>query len=117
MSGSVTVGIYANLLSTANSICTSTTDCSNITAGGATSTALAVDAAGTSGTGAVTGTSATLTSAVELQKISPMAGTLTVSLGASNPVAANVLAGASSLEVGDFSSQRTTPTTLSRSSR
>jgi hypothetical protein len=31
-----------------------------------------------------------------------MAGSLTVSLGASNPVAANVIAGASSLEVGDF---------------
>jgi hypothetical protein len=85
-SGSVTVGIYANILSTAG--------------GGPYS--LAVDAAGTSGTGAVTGTSANLADGVILQGITPASGSLTVSLGASNPVAANVIAGSSSLEVGDF---------------
>ena len=88
MSGSVTVGIYANLLSTAASV--------------TGSTALAVSSAGTSGTGAVTGTSASLTKTVMLQSISAASGTLTVSVGASNPVAANVIAGASSLQVGDF---------------
>jgi len=88
-SGSQTIGIYANVLSSA----TSSTTYSPLTS---------VSATATSGTGASTGTTASFGSDVTLQNITFGAGSLAVSLGASNPVAANVIAGASSLEAGDF---------------
>ncbi len=92
-SGTVTIGVYGNVLSNA---------------GTATySPLLAVDAVGTSGTGAVTGISASVGTAaaqnVMLQNISTGSGTLVAARGASSPAAANVVAGASALQVGDFS--------------
>ena len=63
----------------------------------------AVDYTATNATGATTGTTATIgTANVPLQIITVGSGSLSVALGASNPVAANVVAGSSNLEVGDY---------------
>ncbi len=85
-SDSVTVGVYANILSTAT--------------GGPYQ--LAVDAANTSGTGTINNDTETLASTVQLQAITPGSPSLPATLGASNPVAANVVAGSSNLEVADY---------------
>lgn len=92
-SGTKTIGIYGNILSNA---------------GSATYNPLfAVDAVGTSGTGAVTGNSAsigtTAAANVYLQQIITGTGSLVGALGASSPVASNVVAGASSLQIADYS--------------
>ncbi len=85
MSSTKTIDIYGNILSSAGN-----------------GTIIASIGTGTTGTGDLTGTSATLGSSVDLQSISLGAGTLSVSRGAGDPVSNNVLAGASSVMVGEF---------------
>ncbi|MHB1163314.1 MAG: peptidoglycan-binding protein [Minisyncoccota bacterium] len=57
---------------------------------------------GTTGTGASTGISASVGSAVTLQTITVGTASLSVTRGAGDPVSNNVLAGASSVNVGEF---------------
>jgi len=84
-----TIDVYGNLLTTASS---------NIVATLTTST---------SGTGSVTSTNSSLAQSVGLQSIMVGTGTLNIARAAGNPVNANVIAGASQVEVGayTFSSQ------------
>ena len=85
MSSTKTIDVYGNVLSSANN-----------------GTIIASIGTGTTGTGDLTGTSASISGAVALQSISIGAGTLSVSRGAGDPVSNNVLAGASSVMVGEF---------------
>ena len=84
-SSTKTIDIYGNVLSSAN--------VGTITA--------SVDST-TAGTGDTTGTSASVASNVTLQTITIGTGSLTVTTGAGDPVSNNVLAGASSVNVGQF---------------
>ncbi len=84
VSSTKTIDIYGNILSGAN-----------------TGTIVASVDSTTSGTGAVTGTSAS-PSTTGLQTISLGTGALTVTVGAGDPVSNNVLAGASMVKVGSF---------------
>ncbi|MHB8710380.1 MAG: peptidoglycan-binding protein [Minisyncoccota bacterium] len=84
LSSTKTIDIYGNILSGAN-----------------TGTIVASVDAATSGTGAVTGIS-TSPSTTALQTITLGTGSLTVTRGAGDPVSNNVLAGASSVKVGQF---------------
>ena len=62
-----------------------------------------VDHTATNATGATTGTTATIgTSNVQLQNITVNTGSLTVALGASDPVAANVVGRLNNVEVADY---------------
>jgi hypothetical protein len=61
-----------------------------------------VDKDATNATGQTTGTTAQLGADVQLQKITVGSGQLNVALGAGNPVAANVVAGASNIQVADY---------------
>lgn len=79
------IDVYANVLSGVN-------------AGGIIVTV----GTGTTGTGSVTGTSATVASTATLQTVTVGSGTLTATRGAGDPVSNNVLAGASSVQVGQF---------------
>lgn len=83
-SSSKTIGIYADILSGAN-----------------VGTLQATITTATAGTGITTGISATAASTA-LQTITLGAGTLTAARGAGDPVSNNVLAGASSVMVGQF---------------
>ncbi len=83
-SGSKTIDIYGNILSGAN----------------VGSIQASVDT-GTTGVGAVTGISASA-ALTALQTITVGSGTLTITRGAGDPVSNNVLAGASSVMVGQF---------------
>ncbi len=85
-SQSVTVDVYANVLSNA-------TNGDQITA--------EVDTT-TTGSGDVTGTQATIGSAVSLQTMTVGAGSLTVTTGANNPVSTNYVAGSTMDPVGEF---------------
>ncbi len=83
-SSSVVVDVYANVLSNAN-----------------VGTITATIDTGTNGVGHVTGIS-TSANASALQTITVGSGSLTVTTGGSDPVSSNVLAGASSVRVGQF---------------
>ncbi len=80
-----TIDIYANILSGANA--------GSIQASVGT---------GTTGSGDLTNISTSVGTAVALQTISLGSGTLTVTRGAGDPVSNNILAGASSVNVGEF---------------
>jgi hypothetical protein len=84
-SSAKTIDIYGNILSSAND-------------GSITMTI----GTGTTGTGDMTGTSASVGGTVTLQTITLGAGTLAVTRGAGDPVSNNVLAGASQVQVGEF---------------
>ncbi len=84
-SGTKTVDIYGDVLTTATS----------------TATIKATLTTSTTGTGAVTSTSASI-SLTGLQTITVGSGLLTMAVGASAPVNSNVVAGASQVQVGDF---------------
>lgn len=83
-SSTKTIDIYANVLSAAN-----------------LGTLQATITTGTTGTGDITGTSASAASTA-LQTITIGSGTLTLTRGAGDPTSTNVLAGASSVKVGQF---------------
>ncbi len=85
VSSTKTFGVYANVLS-----------------GAADGTIQATVDTGTSGTGDTTHNSTSVGTSVGLQNISLGAGTLTVTRGAGDPVSNNVLAGASAVNVGEF---------------
>ena len=85
VSSSKTVDIYANVLSGAN-----------------VGTIVTYVDTGTTGTGDTTGQSASVSSETTLQTITIGSGTLSVSKGAGDPVSNNVIAGASSVNVGEF---------------
>ena len=82
MSSTKTIDVYGNLLSSASVL-------------------LGLSGASTNATGATTGLSANANS-IMLQSITVGSGTLNIGVGASNPVNANVIAGSSNIEVGDF---------------
>lgn len=83
--GTKTIDIYGNILS-----------------GASTQIVATLKGTTTTGTGAVTNINTPVSGDVTLQAISVGSGTLSVAVGASNPVASNVIAGAASLEVGAF---------------
>lgn len=85
VSSTKTVDIYGNILSGANA-----------------GSIIASVGTGTTGSGNSTNTSTSVSSAQALQTISLGNGTLSVTRGASDPVSNNVLAGASSVAVGQF---------------
>ncbi len=85
-SSTKTIDIYGNVLSGANN-----------------GTILASVGTGTTGTGDATGVSASIGTPVPLQTISLGSGSLTATTGAGDPVSNNILAGASSQMVGEFS--------------
>ncbi len=85
-SSSKTIDVYGNVLSNAG--------LGTITASVGT---------GTTGSGDTTGTQASVGSAVALQNITLGAGSLAVSRGAGDPVSNLILAGASQVQVGQFS--------------
>jgi hypothetical protein len=73
----------------------------NILSGANAGTMQATLTTSTAGTGDLTGTSATAASTA-LQTITVSTGTLTATTGAGDPTSNNVLAGASSIQVGEF---------------
>ncbi|MBI5406053.1 peptidoglycan-binding protein [Candidatus Kaiserbacteria bacterium] len=85
VSSTKTIDIYGNILSGANA-----------------GTIVASVGTGTTGSGLVTNTSASVASAQALQTITLGSGTLTLTRGAGDPVSTNVLAGAASVQVGQF---------------
>jgi hypothetical protein len=92
MSSTKTIDVYADVPSSA---------------GTAATIVASVDAPSTNATGQTTGTTAqigdgTSGSDITLQTITVGSGELNVAVGAGNPVAANVVAGASNLEVADY---------------
>ncbi len=84
-SSTKTIDIYANILSGANA-----------------GSIIAYVDTGTTGTGMTTGTSASVSSEATLQTITIGSGTLSAAKGAGDPVSNNVLAGVSSVNVGQF---------------
>jgi len=86
VSSTKTIGIYGNVLSGANS-----------------GTIKFTVTTSTTGTGDSTNQTSSVASDAPLQAISLGTGTLTVTRGAGDPVSNNVLAGASSVSVGQFS--------------
>ena len=84
-SSTKTVDIYANVLSGANA-----------------GTIVASVGTGTTGSGDLTNVSTSVGTAVALQTITLGSGTLSLTRGAGDPVSNNVLAGASSVMVGEF---------------
>ncbi|OYV62904.1 MAG: hypothetical protein B7X03_03830 [Parcubacteria group bacterium 21-58-10] len=85
-SGTKTIDVYGNILSTA----------------AANDSVYATLTTSTTGTGAVTSTSASLSGTQQLQTITVGSGLLTVAVGAGNPANSNVIAGASSVQVSDY---------------
>ncbi len=84
-SSTKTIDVYANVLASAN----------------AGSFTVSVDTS-TTGTGSVTGIAASVTAAQLLQTITVGTGSLSITRGAGDPVSNNVVAGASSVLVGEF---------------
>ncbi len=96
-SGTKTINVYGNLLTTASGSVQATLTTS------------------TAGTGAVTATNAALTGTQALQSMTIGTGLLTIARSASNPVNANVIAGASNVEVNDYTfTSQTSPYTVSK---
>jgi len=96
-SGTKTIDVYGNLLTTASGSVQATLTTS------------------TAGTGAVTATNAALTGTKALQSMTIGTGLLTIARSASNPVNANVIAGASTVEVNDYTfTSQTSPYTVSK---
>lgn len=96
-SGTKTIDVYGNLLSTATGSIQATLTTS------------------TTGTGAVTSTSSSLSSSEALQSMTVGTGTLSIARSASNPVSANVIAGASQVEVSNYTfSAQNSPYTVTK---